>query len=537
MSAKQIVFHDEARQRLIAGLNVLCNAVRVTLGPKGRTVVLGRAYGGTIVINSGVVVAREIELPDPVENLGAQMVREVAARTSEKAGDGTTTATVLAQSIVLEGAKFVAAGHDPMDIKRGIDRAVDAVVDHLRLNSRPCTTRGEIAQVGTISANGDHGIGELIADAMERVGQRGIIKAEDGRGLSNELEIVEGMQFDRGYLSPYFINDVEKQRVVLEDALVLVHARPISSIRELLPLLEDVTRQGRPLLAVADDITGEALAMLIVNAVRGTVKTCAVKTPGFGDRRMALLQDIATVTGATVLSEETGRDLEHASAQDLGRARRIEVDGDSTTLIGGGGDSAAIRERVEALRIQRDAAVGAYDRGQFEERIAKLTGGVALIRVGAATELEMKEKKSRVEDALHATRAAVEEGIGPGGGVALIRAGAALQNLGETVHSQDCGVRIVQRALEEPLRQIVVNSGIEPARIVEMVREASGGQGFNAATGEYGDLFAMGVIDPTKVTRLALQNAASVAALILTTDCVIVDLPPAVQTSASGDIA
>jgi len=523
MASKQIVFHEEARQRLIAGLNVLSNAVKVTLGPKGRTVVLGRPYGGTIIINSGVAVAREIELADPVENLGAQMVREVAAKTSEKAGDGTTTATVLAQAIVLEGAKFVAAGHDPMEIKRGIDKAVEKLVAELQRCSRPCATRQEISQVGTISANGDQAIGELIADAMERVGHSGVIKAEDGRGMTNELEIVEGLQFDRGYLSPYFINDAEKQRVVLEDALVLLHDKPISSIREILPLLEEVSKNGRPLLLVAEDVTGEAFATLVVNAVRGILKVCAVKAPGFGDRRKALLQDIAIVAGATVIGEDTGRTLEKVRLEDLGQVRRIEIDNEHTTLIGGRGEHAQIDARVAALRAQRDAATSSYDREQIEERIAKLTGGVALIKVGASTELEMKEKRSRVEDALHATRAAVEEGIGPGGGVALIRSAAALKDLAQTSVGEDAGIRIVERALEEPLRQIVANAGLEPAPVLNTVRSATGSVGFNAASAEYGDMFTMGVIDPTKVTRLALQNAASVAGLILTTDCVITD--------------
>ena len=536
MASKQIVFHEEARQRLLAGLNILSNAVKVTLGPKGRTVVLGRPFGGPTVINSGVAVAREIELADPVENLGAQMVREVAAKTSEKAGDGTTTATVLAQSIVVEGVKFVAAGHDPMEIKRGIDKAVELTVAELQRCSRPCTTKQEISQVGTISANGERAIGELIAEAMERVGHAGIIKAEDGRGMSNELEVVEGLQFDRGYLSPYFINDAEKQRVVLEDALILVHEKPISSVRELLPVLEEISKGNRPLLIVAEDVTGEAFATLVVNAVRGVLRTCAVKAPGFGDRRKALLQDIAIVTGATVISEDTGRTLEKTQLQDLGLARRVEVDHEQTTLIGGGGDSARIGERVAALRTQRDAATSSYDREQLEERIAKLTGGVALIKVGASTELEMKEKKSRVEDALHATRAAVEEGIGPGGGIALIRAGVVLKNLSPTSLGQGSGVRIVERALEEPLRQIVANAGVEAAPVLETVRSREGSFGFNATSGEYGDLFAMGVIDPTKVTRLALQNAASVAGLILTTDCVITDRPSPGNNPSEGEI-
>ena len=522
MPARQIVFREDARQKLIAGINTLSNAVKVTLGPKGRTVVLAR-FGGPIVINSGVAVAREIELADPVENLGAQMVREVAARTSEKAGDGTTTATVLAQAIVLEGAKFVAAGHDPMDLKRGIDLAVEAVVAQLKKNSRTCSSRQEIAQVGTISANGEQAIGQLIADAMERVGHAGVIKAEDGRGMVNELEIVEGLQFDRGYLSPYFINEPEKQRVVLDDAFVLLHDKPIGSIRELLPLLEAISRESHPLLVIAEDVTGEAFATLVVNAVRGILKVCAVKAPGFGDRRKALLEDIAAVTGAAVISEEAGRSLEKAGIGDLGQARRIEIDNEHTTLIGGAGDKARIQERVAGLRGQLERTTVPYDREQLQERIAKLTGGVALIKVGASTELEMKERKSRVEDALHATRAAVEEGIGPGGGVALLRAGAALAGLKGANLAQESGVRIVQRAIEEPLRQIVLNAGIEPANILDTVRRGEGSFGFNVAESGFGDLFAMGVIDPTKVTRLALQNAASVAGLILTTDCVIAE--------------
>jgi len=509
--------------------------VKVTLGPKGRTVVLGRPFGGTTIINSGVAVAREIELADAVENLGAQMVREVAAKTSEKAGDGTTTATVLAQAIVLEGAKFVAAGHDPMEIKRGIDKAVELIVAELHRCSRPCASRQEISQVGTISANGDRAIGELIADAMERVGHAGVIKAEDGRGMSNELEIVEGMQFDRGYLSPYFINDAEKQRVVLEDALVLIHEKPISSIREMLPLLEEVSKSNRPLLLIAEDVTGEAFATLVVNAVRGILRACAVKAPGFGDRRKALLQDIAVVTGASVITEEMGRTLEKVRVADLGQARRIEIDNEHTTLIGGAGDSVRIQERVAALRTQRDATISTYDREQLDERIAKLTGGVALIKVGASTELEMKEKKSRVEDALHATHAAVEEGIGPGGGVALIRAANVLKDATQPTLGEGSGIRIVERALDEPLRQIVTNAGLEAAPVLDTVRAAGGDVGFNAASGHYGDLCAMGVIDPTKVTRLALQNAASVAGLILTTDCVITDRPPAEASAPEAE--
>jgi chaperonin GroEL len=486
---------------------------------------LGRPFGAPTVINSGVAVAREVELEDPVENLGARMVREVAARTSELAGDGTTTATVLAQAMVNEGQKFVAAGHDPMSIKRGIDRAVDRVVEALKAGSRPCRTKQEIAQVGTISSNGEVAIGDLIAEAMERVGNSGVIKAEDARGMASELEVVEGLQFDRGYLSPYFINDAEKQRVVLEDAFVLVHDKTISAIRDLLPLLEEVIKANRPLLVIAEDVTGEALATLVVNAMRGVLKVSAAKAPGFGERRVALLQDIAIVTGGRVISEEMGLALEKATLEQLGRARRIESDRENTTLIGSGGDAAQIQARIAALRTERDKATSDYDREKLDERIAKLSGGVALIRVGASTELELKEKKSRVEDALHATRAAVAEGIGPGGGVALLRAGAALDQLAADNLAENCGVDTVRRALDEPLRQIVRNSGAEPAPILEKVRSLSGSNGYNMATEAYGDMFEMGVIDPTKVTRLALQNAASVAGLILTTDCVIAEAP------------
>jgi chaperonin GroEL len=523
MAAKALQFHREAREKICAGLDVLASAVKVTLGPKGRTVVLERAYGPPTVINSGVVVAREIELEDRFENLGAQMAREVAARTSETAGDGTTTATVLAQAIVAEGMKYVAAGLDPMDLKRGIENAVEAIVAELKRNSRPCATPQEIAQVGTISANGDAAIGKMIADAMDKVGQNGVIKAEDGRGMTNELDVVEGMQIDRGFLSPYFIDDAEKQRAVLEDAYVLVHDRSISAIRDLIPLLERVSREGRPLLVIAEDVTGEALATLVVNTLRGVLKTCAVKAPGFGDRRLALLEDIAILTGATVISEQTGLKLESVTAENLGRARRIEVDKDNTTLIGSAGAPERIKARVEQLRKAADKATSDYDREQLEERIAKLSGGVALIRVGGSTEMEVKEKKSRVEDALHATRAAVAEGIGPGGGVALLRARPALDALKGATLAQEAGVRIVRRALEEPLRQIVANAGQEPSVVLARVLEGTGNFGYNAATDGYGDVVAMGVIDPTKVTRLGLQNAASIASLILTTDCIIVE--------------
>jgi len=525
MTAKQILFYGEAREKIRDGLNQLADAVKVTLGPKGRTVVLGHAYGSPTVINSGVAVAREIELEDPMENLGAQMVREVASKTSELAGDGTTTATVLAQSMVNEGAKFVAAGHDPMEIKRGIELAVERVVERLKRNSRPCTAKQELAQVGTISANGDDAIGKLIADAMERVGESGVIKAEDARGMNSELEVVEGLQFDRGFLSPYFINDGEKQRVVLDDAYLLIYEKTISSVRDLLPLLEAVIKQNKPLLVIAEDVSGEALATLVINAMRGVLKVCAVKAPGFGDRRTAMLQDIAIVTGGTLVSETTGRTLEKASLEDLGRARRIEIDKDNTTVIGSAGEPEKIRARISGLKKEVEKSTSDYDREKLEERIAKLSGGVALIRVGASTELEMKEKKSRVEDALHATRAARAEGIGPGGGVALIRAGAALDELKGPSLSQQAGVDIVRRSLEEPLRQLLRNAGLEPAPILDRVQREAGSFGYNVATDEYGDLVSMGVLDPTKVTRLGLQNAASVASLILTTDCLIGEKP------------
>jgi chaperonin GroEL len=525
MAAKALKFHREAREKVCAGLNTLASAVKVTLGPKGRTVMLERSFGPPLVINSGVIVAKEIELEDRFENLGAQMAREVAARTKETAGDGTTTATVLAQAIVNEGMKYVAAGLDPMEIKRGIDAAVAAVVAELKKSSRPCSSSQEIAQVGTISANGDASIGEMIAKAMEKVGDNGVIKTEDGRGMTNELEVVEGMQFDRGFLSPYFITDPDKQRVVLEDAYVLIHDRTISSIRDLVPLLEKISGEGRPLLLVAEDVTGEALATLVINSIRGTLKTCAVKAPGFGDRRKAMLQDIAILTGATVISEETGAKLESVALTDLGRVRRIEIDKDDTTLIGSAGAKERIDDRIAQIRKVAEDATSDYDREQLEERAAKLTGGVALIKVGASTETEMKEKKSRVEDALHATRAAVAEGIGAGGGVALLRARRALEQMHCGTLDQDAGIKIVRRALEEPLRQIVANAGQEPSVVLGNVAAGDAAFGYNAATGEYGDMIAMGIIDPTKVTRLGLQNAASIASLILTTDCIIVEAP------------
>lgn len=525
MSARALLFHDEARAKLCAGLNVLSEAVKVTLGPKGRTVVLGKPYGPPTIINSGVIVAREIELEDEFENLGAQMVREVASKTSEMAGDGTTTATVLAQAIVQQGMRYVAAGFDPMDLKRGIDAAVDSVVARLHENSRKISSDDEIAQVGTISANGDKAIGAMIAEALARVGRDGVVKSEDGRGLKNELEVVEGLQFDRGYLSPYFINDPDKGRVILENVAMLLYQKQIGSIAALLPVLEQIMKANQPLLIIAEDVSGDALATLVVNALRGTLKTCAVKAPGFGEHRNARLEDIAVVTGAKVISEEAGRSLEQATLQDLGRASRIEIDKDNTILIGGGGDPAKIKARIDHIRIEAARMDNAYERQQLEERAAKLAGGVALIKVGASTELEMKEKRSRVEDALHATRAAMEEGIGAGGGVALLRARDALDGVTTMNIAQESGVRIVHRALESPLRQIVYNAGGEPDVIIEKIASGSADFGYNAATEQYGSMMQMGIIDPAKVTRLALQNAASIASLILTTDCIVAERP------------
>jgi len=525
MTAKDVRFSDAARNRMLAGVNVLADAVKVTLGPKGRNVVLDRAYGGPTITKDGVTVAKEIELQDNFENMGAQMAKEVASKTSDVAGDGTTTATVLAQAIVQEGMKYVAAGMNPMDLKRGIDKAVIAIVEELKNISRPTTTSKEIAQVGAISANCDTSIGERIAEAMDKVGKEGVITVEDGTGLADELEIVEGMQFDRGYLSPYFINDPEKQICALENPYVLLYDKKISSIRELLPLLEQIAKAGRPLLIIAEDVDGEALATLVVNSIRGILKTCAVKAPGFGDRRKAMLEDIATLTGGKVIAEEVGLSLEKATLQDLGQAKRVEAAKEHTTIIGGGGNKTDITARVAQIRTQVEESTSDYDREKLQERVAKLAGGVALIKVGAATEMEMKEKKARVDDALHATRAAVEEGIVAGGGVALLRARAGLKNLKGDNPDQDAGIKIVLRAVEEPFRQIVANAGDEPSVVLNKVTEGKGNFGYNAATGEYGDLVAMGVLDPTKVTRSALQNAASVASLILTTDAMVASAP------------
>jgi chaperonin GroEL len=536
MAAKEVKFHDSARHRIISGVNVLADAVKVTLGPKGRNVVLERSFGAPTVTKDGVSVAKEIELKDKFENMGAQMVKEVASKTSDVAGDGTTTATVLAQAIVQEGMKYVAAGMNPMDLKRGIDKAVDAVVEELKKMSKPCSTSKEIAQVGSISANADESIGKIIADAMDKVGKEGVITVEDGKSLTNELEVVEGMQFDRGYLSPYFINNPEKQNVVLEDVYVLAHDKKISSIPELLPVLELVARAGKPLLAIAEEVEGEALATLVVNTLRGVLKCCAVKAPGFGDRRKAMLEDIAILTGGTAVAEEAGIALDKVQLADLGRAKRVEIDKDNTTVIGGAGDPAKIQGRIAAIKRQAKEATSDYDREKLDERAAKLSGGVAVVKVGAATETEMKEKKARVEDALHATRAAVEEGILPGGGVALLRARARLAGLRGANSDQDAGIRIVLRAVEDPLRQIVANGGEEPSVVLARVLEGEGTFGFNAATNVYGDMVEMGVLDPCKVTRSALQNAASIAGLILTTDCMVAQIPEARGPAMPGEM-
>ena len=524
MAAKDVKFGDSARARMVEGVNILADAVKVTLGPKGRNVVLERSYGAPTVTKDGVSVAKEIELKDKFANMGAQMVKEVASKTSDIAGDGTTTATVLAQSIVREGMKYVAAGMNPMDLKRGIDKAVVATIDELKKISKPCTTNKEIAQVGSISANADTDIGDIIANAMEKVGKEGVITVEDGKSLNNELDVVEGMQFDRGYLSPYFINNPDKQIAILDNPYVLLFDKKISNIRDLLPILEQVAKAGRPLLIVAEDVDGEALATLVVNNIRGILKTCAVKAPGFGDRRKAMLEDIAILTGGQVIAEEVGLTLEKATLAELGQAKRIEVAKENTTIIDGAGVAANIETRVKQIRAQIEEATSDYDKEKLQERVAKLAGGVALIKVGAATEVEMKEKKARVEDALHATRAAVEEGIVPGGGVALLRARAAISGLKGDNVDQEAGIKIVLRAIEQPLREIVANAGDEPSVVVNAVVNGKGNYGYNASTGEYGDMVEMGVLDPTKVTRTALQNAASIAGLMLTTDCMIAEL-------------
>ena len=525
MAAKDVRFGEQVRNKMVSGVNTLANAVKVTLGPKGRNVVLERSFGAPTITKDGVSVAKEIELKDKFENMGAQMVKEVASKTSDVAGDGTTTATVLAQSIVGEGMKYVAAGMNPMDLKRGIDKAVVAVVEELKKISKPCSTSKEIAQVGSISANADESIGQIIANAMDKVGKEGVITVEDGKGLENELDVVEGMQFDRGYVSPYFINNADKQAVLLDDPYVLLYDKKISNIRDLLPVLEGVAKAGKPLLIIAEDVDGEALATLVVNNIRGILKACAVKAPGFGDRRKAMLEDIAVLTGGTVIAEELGLKLENATLNDLGRAKRIEIGKEDTTIIDGAGNKNTIEARVKTIRKQVEEATSDYDREKLQERVAKLAGGVAVIKVGAATEVEMKEKKARVEDALHATRAAVEEGIVAGGGVAYLRARATLKGLKVANSDQEAGVKIVLRAIEEPLRQIVANAGEESSVVVNKVLDGKGNFGFNAASGEYGDLVEMGVLDPTKVTRTALQHAASIAGLMLTTDCMVAELP------------
>jgi chaperonin GroEL len=534
MAAKEVRFSDDARQRMLRGVNILANAVKATLGPKGRNAVLEKSFGAPTVTKDGVSVAKEIELKDKFENMGAQMVKEVASHTSDEAGDGTTTATVLAQAIIREGLKAVSAGRNPMDIKRGIDKAVVTAVEELKKISKPSKDSKSIAQVGTISANGDESIGKTIADAMDKVGREGVITVEEGSGLENELEVVEGMQFDRGYLSPYFINNQQSQTAELEKPLILLVDKKISNIRELLPLLEGVAKSGRPLLVVAEDVEGEALATLVVNNIRGILKVAAVKAPGFGDRRKAMLQDIAILTGGTVISDEVGLSLEKATLNDLGEAKKIVVEKENTTVIDGAGKQSDIKARIESIRQQAEEATSDYDKEKLQERVAKLSGGVAVIKVGAATEIEMKEKKARVEDALHATRAAVEEGVVPGGGVALIRALKSLDKLEGANEDQTVGIRILSRSIEEPLRQIVDNAGEDAAVILNKVKEGKGTYGYNAATGEFGDLIEQGILDPTKVTRLALQNAASVSGLLLTTEVMVAEAPKDEEHSHGG---
>ena len=525
MAAKDVRFGDEARNKMLKGVNILANAVRVTLGPKGRNVILDKSFGAPMITKDGVSVAKEIELEDKFENMGAQMVKEVASKANDEAGDGTTTATVLAQNIINEGVKAVAAGMNPMDLKRGIDKAVIAAVAELKLLSQPCADSKAIAQVGTISANSDDEIGQIIANAMDKVGKEGVITVEEGQGLANELDVVEGMQFDRGYLSPYFINNQEAGQVELDNPYILTVDKKISNIRELLPVLEGVAKSGKPLLIIAEDVEGEALATLVVNNMRGIVKISAVKAPGFGDRRKAMLQDIATLTGGTVISEEIGMELEKAGLEELGTAKRVVITKDNTTIIDGAGEQSAIDGRVKQIRQQIEEATSDYDKEKLQERLAKLAGGVAVIKVGASTEIEMKEKKARVEDALHATRAAVEEGVVPGGGVALVRVAAKLADLRGINEDQNHGIKIALRAMESPLRQIVDNAGEEPSVVVNNVKAGSGNYGYNAATGEYGDMLEMGILDPTKVTRSALQFAASVGSLMITTEAMVTELP------------
>jgi chaperonin GroEL len=525
MAAKEVQFGNNARQKMMTGINVLADAVRITLGPKGRNVVLDKSFGAPTVTKDGVSVAKEIELEDNFENMGAQMVKEVASQTSDVAGDGTTTATVLCQAIFREGLKAVSAGFNPMDLKRGIDKATRAVVEKLESISEPCKDNKAIAQVGTISANSDPSVGEIIANAMEKVGKEGVITVEEGSGLDNELEIVEGMQFDRGYLSPYFINQAESQSVELEDPYILLFDKKISNIRDLLPLLEGVAKSGRPLLVIAEDIEGEALATLVVNNIRGIVKVAGVKAPGFGDRRKAMLQDIAILTGGKVIAEEVGLSLEKATLEDLGNAKKVQITKDNTTLIDGAGTSSDIKSRIDQINREIEDSTSDYDKEKLQERVAKLSGGVAVVKVGAPTEIEMKEKKARVEDALHATRAAVEEGVVTGGGVAFIRARVSLEGLEGDNDDQNVGINILKKALEEPLRQIVSNAGKDASVVLNEVAKGKGNYGYNAATNEYGDLVKMGIIDPTKVTRFALQNAASVTGLLLTTEAMVAEAP------------
>ena len=534
MAAKEVRFSDDARARMFKGVNILANAVKATLGPKGRNAVLEKSFGAPTITKDGVSVAKEVELKDKFENMGAQMVKEVASNTSDEAGDGTTTATVLAQAIIREGLKAVSSGRNPMDVKRGIDKAVQTCVEELKKLSKPCKDSKNIAQVGTISANSDESIGKTIADAMEKVGKEGVITVEEGSGLDNELDVVEGMQFDRGYLSPYFINNQQNQTAELEKPLILLCDKKISNIREMLPLLEGVAKAGRPLLVIAEDLEGEALATLVVNNIRGILKVAAVKAPGFGDRRKAMLQDIAVLTGGTVISDEVGLSLEKATLSDLGEAKKIVVEKENSTIIDGAGKAADIKARVESIRQQAEEATSDYDKEKLQERVAKLSGGVAVIKVGAATEIEMKEKKARVEDALHATRAAVEEGVVPGGGVALVRVLKALDKLETKNEDQAVGVKILARAIEEPLRQIVENAGEDAAVILNRVKEGKGSFGYNAATGEFGDMIEQGILDPTKVTRLALQNAASVSGLLLTTEVMIAEAPKDDEHSHGG---
>ncbi|EFB2090363.1 chaperonin GroEL, partial [Escherichia coli] len=534
MAAKDIRFGEDARARMVRGVNVLANAVKATLGPKGRNVVLEKSFGAPTITKDGVSVAKEIELADKFENMGAQMVKEVASKTSDNAGDGTTTATVLAQALIREGMKAVAAGMNPMDLKRGIDKAVTSAVEELKKISKPCSTSKEIAQVGSISANSDTDIGELIAKAMDKVGKEGVITVEEGSGLENELDVVEGMQFDRGYLSPYFINNPQSMQAELEDPFILLHDKKISNVRDLLPILEGVAKAGKPLLIVAEDVEGEALATLVVNTIRGIVKVCAVKAPGFGDRRKAMLEDMAILTGGTVISEEVGLSLEKATINDLGRAKKVQVSKENTTIIDGAGDTADIEARIKQIKAQIEETTSDYDREKLQERVAKLAGGVAVIKVGAATEVEMKEKKARVEDALHATRAAVEEGIVPGGGVALIRAKAAIAELKGANEDQNHGIAIALRAMEAPLREIVTNAGDEPSVVLNRVAEGTGAFGYNAANGEFGDMIEFGILDPTKVTRSALQNAASIAGLMITTEAMVAEAPKKEEPAAPG---